>query len=102
MSGARTSRRAWSGGTGKHSGPQTGTAIVLDHVELPPPPPVEPTILPVLVLHTAAAPAAVLLPGAWCRRFKSTAGAIAWCDGRGLTIKNREAAEAAAAKEQTP
>lgn len=87
---ARMSRRAWSGGTGKHGGPQTGTVQVKATADLPPARPVgrgegRPALL---MLHTAAAPCSLLLPGEWMRRFTSDAAALAWAEREGWRVSN--------------
>ncbi len=88
---ARMSRRAWSGGTGKHGGPQAGTVQVLDRppADLPAPRDVgrgegRPSLL---LLHSAAAPASLLLRGEWCRRFTSEAAARSWAEREGWTVE---------------
>jgi hypothetical protein len=87
----RISRRAWSGGTGKHGGPQTGSVQVLNEppADLPPARPVgrgegRRTLM---LLHTAAAPASLMLRGEWLRRFTSDAAALAWAEREGWTVE---------------
>jgi hypothetical protein len=87
----RISHRAWSGGTGKHGGPQVGNVAVLAKppADLPPARPVgrgegRPTLR---LLHTAAAPASLLLPGEWLRRFTSDEAARDWAAREGWRVQ---------------
>lgn len=102
----RMSRRAWSGGTGKHGGPQTGSAAVLAHVTMPPlrpiPKPGQGAPSVVIMTGSAAAPACVLLRGEWLRRFRSVSSAVAWCDREGWTVENRAQLAAGPATECEP
>lgn len=90
---SRQSLRAWSGGTGKHGGPQTGTVNVRDAIDLGPPravvKPPGPTPAVLLITSSNVAPAVCLLRGEWARRFRSVAGALAWCDREGWPVENR-------------
>lgn len=87
----RISHRAWSGGTGKNGGPQTGNVAVLAKApaDLPPPRDVgRGEGWPALrLLHTAAAPASLLLPGEWLRRFTSDDTARAWAEREGWRVQ---------------
>jgi hypothetical protein len=67
---------------------------VLDAVDLPPPAlrrplPSGPIPEVMIITGSAVAPAVVLLRGEWSRRFRSVAGALAWCDAEGWPVENR-------------
>jgi hypothetical protein len=40
-----------------------------------------------MLLHTAAAPASLMLRGEWLRRFTSDAAALAWAEREGWTVE---------------
>jgi hypothetical protein len=50
-------------------------------------PEVRPEVL--VLAGTCVAPAVVLLPGEWSKRFRSVAGALKWCDREGWPVRNR-------------